>query len=100
MSTYVSGFAPTVVDRSGSITAGGTSQQVMAKNTARRYLVFQNVSDTAMYVNFGGAALVDTDSVKINAGGSLTFSDEWVPADAVHVICATTGKKFVAKEGI
>lgn len=93
-------IAGTITDRSGAIVAGGTSQIIAPENGARCYLVVQNVSDTTMYVNFGAAAKVDDDSIRLLAGGSVTFNGGWVPGSAVHVICSSAGKKFVAKEGL
>lgn len=89
----------TPVDGSGTITTGGTSQTVFAANGSRRYLEIQNISDTTMYINFGAVAVVDSNSFKILAGGEYINVSNWVPQTSVTIICATTGKKFVAKEG-
>lgn len=87
----------TYTDGSGSIVAGATSQQVFAANSARRYFFFLNLSDTDMWINFGSAAVADQPSIKIPANGG--FFEPLVSSDeAVHVICATLGKKFVAKQ--
>lgn len=91
--------AGTVIDRSG-VTTGTVSQQVMAANESRTYLVIQNISDTTMFVNFGAAATADDNSLRVLSGGSITFNGGWVPSDAVNVICSSSGKKWVAKEGI
>jgi hypothetical protein len=91
----VSGQA--ITDRSGTITAGSTSQQVAAANTARRYFVFQNHSDTDMWINFGVTAVATQPSVKIFAGGGA-YEPLVAPTEAVHVICATSGKAFTCKE--
>jgi len=88
-----------VIDRSGA-TTGTSSQEVMPVNESRTYLVFQNISDTTMYVNFGALATTDTDSIKVNSGGSITFNGGWVPNQVVNVICSSAGKKWVAKEGV
>jgi hypothetical protein len=88
-----------LTDRSGAITAGGTSQQVAAAKTNRAYLLFQNISDTAMWLNFGAAATADNNSIFLNSQGSMLFSGSFIPSDSVNVLCATTGKKFVCKEG-
>lgn len=90
-------------DYSGSITAGATAQQLIAANSARRYLIIQNISDTAMWVNFGTTAVGDQPSIKLPAdsgsgGGSLVFEGSFVPSGLVSLMCATTGKKFVCKE--
>lgn len=88
-----------VIDRSGTIAAAATSQTVMAENPSRAYLLFQNISDTTMWVNFGSAAAADSTSIQVLAGGAITFNSGWVPTDAVNVLCATDTKAFVAKEG-
>lgn len=86
-------------DRSGTITAGDTSQQVMAANASRKYLLFENVSDVDMWVNFGVAAVKNQPSILVKAnGGTFTFESNFVPTQALHVICVTTGKAFTAKE--
>jgi hypothetical protein len=90
--------AGTVTDRSGNITAGATSQVVAVQNLSREFLLFQNTSDTAMYVNFGAAATT-TNGVLVAAGTSLSLNGPFVPSDSVNVLCATTGKTFVCKEG-
>lgn len=89
----------TAVDGSTTITTGGTSQVVFAANGSRRYLEIQNISDTDMYINFGAAAVADSNSFKIAAGGSYINASNWCPQTSVTIICATTGKKFVAKSG-
>lgn len=88
-----------LTDRSGSITAGGTSQEIAAAKSNRAYLLFQNISDTPMWLNFGAAATANNNSIYLNAQGSLLFSGSFIPSDSFHVLCATTGKKFVCKEG-
>ncbi|NDC26013.1 MAG: hypothetical protein EBZ49_18040, partial [Proteobacteria bacterium] len=42
-----------VTNRSSTITTGGTSQQVAASNTSRKYFLIQNISDTDMYLGVG-----------------------------------------------
>lgn len=86
-----------IVDHSTTTT--GSSQLVMAEQASRAYLVIQNISDTAMVVNFGAAATAD-DSISLAAGGSVTFNGGWVPSQAVYLLCSSASKKFVAKEGI
>lgn len=89
----------TLIDRSGTITAGGTAQQVMAANTTRQYLLFQNTSDTDMWINFGAVAVAASPSVKVTPGGDFEMERSFVSTQYVSVFCATTGKTFTAKEG-
>lgn len=42
-------------DKSGSITSGGTAQILMPISYQRSSLILQNISDTNMFVEFGGA---------------------------------------------
>lgn len=88
----------TPVDGSGTITTGGTSQTVFAANSGRRYFEFQNISDTDMYINFGAAAVADSNSFKLVPGAVYVNASNYCPKGSINVICATTGKKFVTKQ--
>jgi hypothetical protein len=98
--------AITMTDRSGAITTGGTSQEVMAANTSRKSLLIVNISDTQLWVNFGTNAVQDSPSIPLEAasstgaadGGSIEFEGSVIPTQAINIIGPTTGKKFVAKE--
>ena len=85
-------------DGSSTIVASNTSQQVFSINDDRHYLYFQNESANAMYVDFGVAANTNT-SFKIPASGNLIFDSVFVPSSAVNIISATSGARFIAKEG-
>jgi hypothetical protein len=98
--SYVRPSQGTLTDRSGTITAGGTAQQAMAANSARKYLLIQNISDTNMWFNFTTTAVTDSPSLLLIAnGGSFVQEASFVSTEAISIICATTGKKFTAKEG-
>ncbi len=91
----------TLTNRSGTITAGGTSQQIAPANASRKYLFIQNpiTATETLFVNFGSPAASGT-SYEIAAGGSLSLGvGSFVPTDAVNIVAATTGHVFVAKEG-
>lgn len=79
-----------------AITAGGTAQELFAANAERRSFIFQNISDTAMWLNFGATAAADAPSIYIAAGAY--FEPFIAPTTSISVFCATTGKKFTAKE--
>lgn len=90
-----------LVDGSGTISSGGTAQEVFARNDGRQYLLIQNHSDEDLWVNFAIDAEADQPSIKVYAnGGSLEFGHHTgaVPTAAVSVFGATTGKAFTAKE--
>lgn len=91
--------ANTITDASGSITAGGTAQQVMAANAARRWFFFQNNSDTDCWLNFGVVAVAYQPSIKVSAGASYENPPHFCPRGIVSVFGATTAKTFTAKEG-
>jgi hypothetical protein len=83
------------VDKSGSITAGGTAQDVYSKQDAPTYWInFQNISDTAMWIRFGKTATADK-GIYIPAGGYWEPPAGILPGGNLSVLCATTGKKFL-----
>lgn len=88
-----------LIDNSDAITTGGTHQSVCGANPDRAYFLFQNISDTAMWINFGVNAVADQPSILIPAGGAFVMEGSFVSTETVDVMCATTGKKFVSKEG-
>jgi hypothetical protein len=93
----------TLTDHSGTITAGGTSQQVCAANPNRRYLILQNLASEDLYFNFSNAAVIGQPSFRLGAKGtaddSFVMEAGYVSTEAVYIIGATTGDAFVAKEG-
>lgn len=88
-----------LTDGSGTITTGGTSQQIFASNTARKYLLFVNVSSEDLWINFGTAAVVTQPSIKVVPNGSFVMEGFFVSTQTVNVIGATTGSAFTAKQG-
>src|SRR4051812_40705374 len=62
------GLTSALTDRSGTITTGAAAQQVMAANAKRRLIIFQNVSDTDMWINIGATATAGAGSIKIIPG--------------------------------
>lgn len=93
------GVNPT--DLSGTITTGGTAQQLAAFNSSRRYLRVTNPSTAteSLFVNDkgGSASLSDGKSFELQAG------QIWEPnppsIQAVSIIAASTGHAFEASEG-
>jgi hypothetical protein len=95
----ISAVVGTLADRSGTLTTGGTSQQLAAANTTRKYLLIQNVSTTDLWINFTTAAVVGQPSIKVVAGGNFVMESSFVSNEAVNIIGPTTGQAFTAKEG-
>ncbi len=87
-----------LTDRSGTITTGGTAQQLAAAMAARRYFLLQNNSDTGAWFNFGVVAVASQPSIFLAAGASYENPAHFCPSGFVSIIGATTGKIFTAKE--
>lgn len=87
-------------DRSSTITASAVAQQIAASNGSRKYLLFQNVSDTTMYLNVNATAVLSAPSLFMaaNGGGFEWNSNGFVPTGAVSVICSVSGRGFTCKE--
>lgn len=89
-----------LTDRSTTTSATpATSTQVMAANAARSYLLFQNLSNVDMYVNFTTAAVATQPSIRVPAGGNLIMDGSFVSTEALTVICSLASQAFAAKEG-
>ncbi len=88
---------PAGTDRSGSITAGGTAQQLAAANAARLFLTITNTSAGDLWMNETGgtAAAGAAGSYKIVAGDAV----EVTTSSAVSIVGATTGQTWTATEG-
>jgi len=90
-----------LTDRSGTITAGTTHQELAAANGSRRYLMVQNLDGTEdLWINFGADAEIATaGSILIKAGVIFEMKDAFVSTQSVSVNATTTAHKFTAKEG-
>lgn len=92
------GTKGSITTRSGTITTGGTSQQVAASNSSRVYFAIQNISDTDMYLGVGFTPTTTTGILLSKGGGGFVFESGFIPTQAINLLCATTGKAFVAWE--
>ena len=90
-----------LTDRSGAITTGGTSQDVVSENKGRQYLIIQNISSEVMWVRIGANAAASTaGNFRLAAdGGYIEWYADRVPSGRVAIVSATTGSKFTAYEG-
>lgn len=90
----------TPTDKSGTITSGGTAQDVAAANPARQFLVFQNTSDTDMRISVTGTPTATVGILcPANGGGYEWNTPGFIPTSTLKVFCATTGKAFTCNEG-
>jgi hypothetical protein len=87
-----------LADHSGTITAGGASQQAAPANPTRRYLLFENVSAADLWMDFGTPAVQSQPSYRLFSGGSLVMEAGFVSTQSVHVIGASTGQAFTLKD--
>lgn len=89
----------TKTDKSGSIATGGAAQDFAAVNASRKCWDFQNTSDTNMRICDYAAASATVGKVII-PGQLYECPAEAVTTNALSVYCATTGKTFIASEGV
>ncbi len=85
------------VDRSGSITAANTGQQVAAANTSRRAMAIQNTSSGDLFVNEVGqsaGAAGSAGTYTIPAGATFTVKT----TSAVSIRGGTVGQTYTATE--
>jgi hypothetical protein len=101
----VSGAQPVVpaagalVDRSGTITAGGTAQQLAAANASRIGFSVQNLSTTAdLWINSLGTAAAVQPSIKLSPGAYFETPPGYGAVGAVSIFGATTGLAFSSRE--
>ena len=90
--------AGTLTDRSGTITTGGTAQQIMASNASRKGFSVQNVSSGDLWVRETGTAAAAQPSLKLTSGAYFETPAGYGSTGAVSVFGATTGQAFVARE--
>jgi hypothetical protein len=93
----------TVVNRGGTITAGGTAQTLAPANAARLGLVIQNPVEATenLYIAVAGAATVGGagNFADLAPGGSCSLSvDDVIIQTGVSVNAATTGHLWIATE--
>lgn len=94
--------ASVLVDASGTVTSGGTSQQVMPANLSRTYLMCQNpiTATETLFVSVDTAASTSAGSIELAPGGTVTWTvGGFIPTGAVFVTAATTAHRFVCKRG-
>jgi hypothetical protein len=80
---------------SGSAAVGAVSTKVLSINTARKYMVFTNDSDEAIYLSLGAAAVMNKGICLNAAGGSyeMQMSDLQFTGE-IYAICASGGKNL------
>lgn len=94
--SVVTNVLPSGTDRSGTITSGGTAQQLAASNSSRRELRGQNISSGDIWINeIGGTAAADTaGSYRVPSGAAFSVQTN----QAISVVGAITGQAWTATE--
>lgn len=89
-------------DRSGTITSGGTAQQLCASNSTRKKLYVINTDDTgtseSLWINFTTTAVRAHPSIELKVGAQWAEDASACSNEAVSVIATTTGHAWTAKE--
>lgn len=88
------------VDASGTITAGGTGQALLAFNSARRYLRISNPSTATenLWVNDKGVTATGAPPSWELQPGQI-WEPNPPPVNAISIYGATSGHAFEAAEG-
>ena len=86
-------------NRSGTITLGGTAQQLAAADTNRKFMQITNPGTAELWVNVGGTAAANTNgSEQIRPGGYWWMDPVQCASDAISIVGAMTGQHFTAWE--
>lgn len=89
------------INRSGTITTGGTSQTLMPINTLRQHFDIQNPPNATESIcyNFTSAASTSSAVNCLSAGQGVSFdAPNWVTTELVTIWAATTGHIFFSHE--
>jgi hypothetical protein len=84
------------VDHAGTITSGGSAQEVMAPNSQRKALFVYNESDTDMRVSLGNQTA--SASVGLLLKAAAYWEPPVPPSGRVTIYCASSSKAFSAGE--
>lgn len=86
------------INRSGTVTAGGTAQELLPANGARRGFWLQNNSAGDLWIDDTGDAEASQPSLKIAPGELYENPVGMVPSTAVSIFGATAGQAFSCRE--
>ena len=90
----------TRTSRSGTVTTGGTAQQLMAANSSRKGWCLQNNNTTGniWFDETGGTAVATQPSIKLYPGDFYESPAAGATPTAISIIGDTTGMIFSARE--
>ena len=95
----ISAASGALTARSGTITLGGTAQQLAAANASRKYLIIQNLSSGDLWFNFAITAVQSQPSKRLEPFAVFVMEGSFVSNQAISIIGATTSQAFAADEG-
>lgn len=98
MTDFVKAAVARTRDKSGTITLGGTAQELMASNPERSGFWLQNVSAGDLWISDIGTAAATQPSLKVAAGAIYESPMTGCPTGAISIFGATTGQAFSARE--
>lgn len=87
-----------MTNRSGTLAAANTSQQVAPAKPTRQYLLIQNVSNADLWVNEFVAAVMNQPSIKLAPNEKLIFDGVFCPTGAIYIIGGTSSQAYTVKE--
>jgi len=88
----------TTTDKSGTVTAGGSAQTIMAANANRRGFSIQNNSNADLWFSGLATAVATQPSMRLASGALYESPYSGVVTTAISLIGATTGQAFTARE--
>jgi hypothetical protein len=82
-------------DYSGTITTGGTSQELLPEKPNRRGFLVQNLSEGDLWISPFGDAAAESPSLKIASGETFMTPTSWGgQRNAITIFGATSGQAF------
>ena len=97
--TQVLFASATKTNASGTITTGGTAQQLLAANSSRHGWSIQNLSSYNLWFNeMGSTAVQSQPSMMLAPGDYYESPNGGATTTAISIIGSTTGQAFAARE--
>jgi len=78
-----------------AVNVTASDSTLLAANTARRFLLLINSSDTDMYLTLEGTAAALNTGIRINANGGSAMFDSYCPVAAIKGIHGGSGNKVL-----
>lgn len=86
------------IQRSGQITTGGTSQELLPSNTTRNGFWVQNTSSGDLWIMEASSATTASPSLRIPTGSLYETPHSMGATNNFNIIGATTGQTYSFRE--